>query len=382
MKSSLTGKSRNSSIEVLRLVSMLMIVGFHYVIASSDADWLSRQPIGTTKFMYQFVFMGGGWVGNFIFFTISVWFLLGRDLSLTDSLRRIWIMERELLFWSITLFCVLIIGHGQGWYTESLLGVVPKTVLPLLTDMWWYPTSYALFLLLLPFLTQGMKALGKKRHRQLAICLFVVWGLLAMIPYPEMPLDLDKSGVFVFLYWFILLSYYRWYMSGFSDKQCLMLIMGGLAIEALYWIGTNVLFEFAGKKPELQVFIFDHWKLPTMMIGFGLFLLCERHAFHSKIVNCLASSAFGIYLIHYQPNIYRLWSNHWSLRQMYESSHPILMGAIVIFGVFSVCLALDLVRQLLFAITVNRRPGKWFDKLSKWYTSRSSRRSMRYAADR
>lgn len=98
---------RNSSIELLRLWSMLMIVGFHYVLNGGGA-WISEQPVSVSKFIYQMIYMSGGWIGNFIFFVISIWYLLDRDLSLRSSLRRIWILERELLFWSLSLLLVTI----------------------------------------------------------------------------------------------------------------------------------------------------------------------------------------------------------------------------------------------------------------------------------
>lgn len=40
-----------------------------------------------------------------------------------------------------------------------------------------------------------------------------------------------------------------------------------------------------------------------MMIGFGLFVLCCQHPFHSRFVNYLAASSFGVYLIHYRPGM-------------------------------------------------------------------------------
>lgn len=373
MKSSLTGGLRNSSIELLRLVSMLMIVGFHYIIANPDMQWLVQQQVSFSKFVYQFIYMGGGWIGNFIFFTISVWFLLDRHLSLRDSLRRVWILERELLFWSFVLFGILCIAKYKGAYDGGILGIVLNTIFPLLTGMWWYPTSYALFLIFLPFLVQGLKALGKQNHAHLAICVFILWGVLSLIPYPSITLDLNKRGVFVFLYWFVLLSYYRWYMPKLKDKTCYMLIAAGLGIELVYWSVASAIFTVTGKGTDLQNFIFDYWHLPTMMIGFGLFVLCERHSFHSSVVNKLAASAFGVYLIHYHPGIYRMWTSWVPLRDVYTSVHPILLGAAVIVGVFCICILLDLIRQGLFAITVNRHSGHWFDCLYERITKRYER---------
>lgn len=68
--------TRKSSIELLRLVCMLMIVGYHYSYTSAG-HWIATQPFSFAKFTYQCL-MGGGWIANFVFFTISVWFLLDR----------------------------------------------------------------------------------------------------------------------------------------------------------------------------------------------------------------------------------------------------------------------------------------------------------------
>lgn len=41
---------------------------------------------------------GGGKVGVVIFFSISAWFFLDKEQTIKSNLKRVWIMERELLF--------------------------------------------------------------------------------------------------------------------------------------------------------------------------------------------------------------------------------------------------------------------------------------------
>lgn len=110
-----------------------------------------------------------------------------------------------------------------------------------------------------------------------------------------------------------------------------------------------------------------------MMIGFGLFILCYRHPFYNRFVNYLAASSLGVYLIHYHPGVYRMWTGWFLLRGAYTSTHPILQGAIIILSVFLVCLALDLIRQTLFKLTIDKHAGKWFEKLYTRIESRISR---------
>lgn len=278
---------------------MLMIVSFHLCVGNRY-DWFLAQPPTPTKVAYQFL-MGGGWVGNFIFFTISIWFLLDRQNTLKSSLKRIWILERELLFWSLALFAATLFLRKAGLYSGSVLKLAAHSVLPLTTSLWWYPTSYAMFLLLLPFLVTGMKALGERAHRSLALIALLMWGIAGLLPFTRN--DLHGGSVLVFVYWFVLLSYYRWYMERISAATCWKLILAGLGIEVVYCLAFSLVFAMTGKGAGFQFFIFDNWKIPSMFIGFGLFELFARREFHSRCVNCLAGSAFGVYLVHYHPAV-------------------------------------------------------------------------------
>ena len=91
-------------------------------------------------------------------------------------------------------------------------------------------------------------------------------------------------------------------MRPFSKKFCVGLVIAGIALNVLYWLAAETLHLCTGKFLLPSDFIFDYWKLPSMMIGFVMFLLFEKHHFSSKVVNWIAGSAFGVYLIHYHPS--------------------------------------------------------------------------------
>lgn len=346
---------------------MLMIVGFHFVWYSKpDQGWLTTQDITLKKIVYELIYGGGGWIGNFIFFTISVWFLCGRDTTLRSNLRRIWIMERELIFWSVTLCVACILLRRDGWYVgqSGNATMLVKSLLPLSMDLWWYPTSYAVFLVLLPFLNKGVRSLGRRMHGVLAAICLIMWGVLALIP--KITFDLTKESVFVFIYWYILITYYRWHMNELTQKQTWSLLAAGVAVEVLFLLAANVLYEITHKAPMMQFFLLNHWRIPTMMIGFAIFLLVSRTEFHSRVVNVLAASSFGVFLIHYNPYVFDFWTHYVSVEHIFASRHALGLGALAIVGVFMICLLLDLMRQGLFHLTLDRHRGVWFDRLYTW----------------
>lgn len=209
---------RNSSIELLRIIAMFMILMHHFVV-HNGYDELNL-PLGPERIFFQLVMAGGGKVGVVIFFSISAWFFLDREQTIKSNLKRVWIMERELLFWSLALMMFYLV------FDRADLGpkLMVRSLVPLSTGIWWYATAYAIFLMLLPFLSKGLKVLSREYHLALAATVLVIWGLTSFIP----GMIGINDGFFGFIYLFILISAYKWYMEPFTTRQVWLMIGTGL----------------------------------------------------------------------------------------------------------------------------------------------------------
>ena len=202
-----------------------------------NPEWFSYQqaPTGYGNFS-RFFMASGGKVGVVIFFSISARFFLDKGQTIKSNLKRVWIMERELLFWSLTLMAFYLMLDRACIDAKLMI----KSIAPLSMSLWWYATAYAIFLALLPFLSKGLKALGRKYHLALAITVLIIRGLTSFIPgslggYPS--INSSLTGVFGFIYLFIIISTYKWYMTPFTLKNIGVLLGTG--------IGLSLLFEFA-----------------------------------------------------------------------------------------------------------------------------------------
>lgn len=358
------GGCRNSSIELLRIIAMFMILMHHFIV-HNGYDVL-KLPLGPERIFFQLVMQGGGKVGVVIFFSISAWFFLDKEQTIKSNLKRVWIMERELLFWSLILLAFYLI------FDRADLGMklMVKSVMPLSMGLWWYATAYAIFLTLLPFLSKGLKALGREYHLALAAMVLVIWGLTSFIP--KTLGNSTLTGVFGFVYLFILISAYKWYMKPFTTKQTWLMIGFGLSFFLLY---TCVSISLSLLGHNIGIFIVGDWKLPVIMVGFGMFLLFDRVTFHSRIINRIAQSAFAVYLItDYAASKKLLWARLFNLKNLYQQPLAILQIFGILLAIYAACTLLDFVRQALFAITIDRRRGHWFellwDRVSKLKRSR------------
>lgn len=135
------GGGRNSSIETLRIIAMFMILAHHFIVYNGY-DVL-KLPLGPERIFFQLAMAGGGKVGVVVFFSISAWFFLDREQTIKSNLKRVWIMERELLFWSLILVTFYLV------FDRADLGpkLMVRSLVPLSTDIWWYATAYAIFLM-------------------------------------------------------------------------------------------------------------------------------------------------------------------------------------------------------------------------------------------
>lgn len=337
----------------------------HHFIVHNGYDVL-KLPLGPERIFFQLVMQGGGKVGVVIFFSISAWFFLDKEQTIKSNLKRVWIMERELLFWSLALMMFYLV------FDRADLGMklMVKSFAPLTMDVWWYATAYAIFLALLPFLSKGLKALGREYHLALAATVLIIFGLTSFIPKTLGHSAL--TGVFGFIYLFILISAYKWYMKPFTTKQTWLMISIGLGFFLLY---TCVSIALSLLGHNIGIFIAGDWKLPVVMVGFGMFLLFDRATFHSRVINRIAQSAFAVYLItDYAASEKLLWTRLFNLQNLYQQPLAILRILGILLTIYAVCTLLDFIRQALFAVTIDRRRGHWFDllwdKVSGWKRNR------------
>ena len=346
------GGGRNSSIELLRIIAMFMILAHHFIV-HNGYDVL-KLPLGPERIFFQLVMAGGGKVGVVIFFSISAWFFLDKEQTIKSNLKRVWIMERELLFWSLILVTFYLV------FDRADLGMklMVKSVMPLSMGLWWYATAYAIFLALLPFLAKGLKALGREYHLALAATVLVIWGLTSFIP----GMIGINDGFLGFIYLFILISAYKWYMEPFTTRQVWLMIGTGLGFFLLYACASITL--EATRARHGNIYITGDWRLPVIIVGFGMFLLFNRATFHNRTIDRITQSAFAVYLItDYAASEKLLWVRLFNLQDLYQQPLAILQILGILLAIYATCTLLDFIRQALFAATIDRRRGRWFDLL-------------------
>lgn len=370
------GKIRNSSIELLRVIAMLLIVAQHAVVHSA-----CNPSTASLSVPMLFATMLGadttGSIGVLLFFGISAWFLCNDgNPSVRSALKRIWLVEREMLFyaWGILLLRI-VLGH-----TPPNASLVVYSLFPGITGLWWYMTAYIIFLAFYPFLTVGLRRMGSSLHGGLCIIIMVIWGIYSIVPVDVLQFKARNFMLFIFLY--VLISYYRWYMELFSIRTSAIAFFVGVALFTLPILALQV-FGWVSHINALRLHsaaFAGAAKLPAILIAFGMMNIGIQKHFQSVVINKVASTTLGIYLIHEDPFVKSiLWDHHINTESFINN--PWRDGLMVIgciLAAYVACFGIDWLRQALFSLTVDRRKGAWFDKL--WNKISASQNMRRFSA--
>ena len=111
-----------------------------------------------------------------------------------------------------------------------------------------------------------------------------------------------------------------------------------------------------------NIYIIGDWRLPVVLIGFGMFLLFNSHSFENNIVNRIAQSAFAVYLItEYGMSKELLWVRLFNLKNLYQETFAIPQIFGILLAIYTSCTLLDFVRQALFTVTIDRHRGYCFE---------------------
>lgn len=286
-------KSRNSSIELLRILSMCSVIGHHFLKWGGVLD---ASEFGSIEYMVY-------WLINGLFFTcvncfmlITGYFMNGSQMR-PSRLLKFWL---QVVFYSVVCTVIVSISTQQVPLTD-----LAKSFVPLTSEQYWFATHYALILCFVPLLNSLIGSLNKEQYKIAVIILFIVFSFMPTFFVWER--DLLTSGRDY--PWMIILylsgGYVRKYGINLSQKNSLVgfvicvlitgLVRTPLGMLSNKMIGSDVL---AG--------LFFRYNSVTVYLGAILLFNAMRRIEHVKAekqVLTLAPLSFAVYLIHDNPNI-------------------------------------------------------------------------------
>ena len=106
-----TEKNRESGLELLRIIAIILIVSHHLVVHCPFDLW--AEPFCLKRLFFQFLYRASGKIGIALFLLITVWFLADKEISLRQAAKKIWSLWSILFFWNLICFRLLEMSGGM-----------------------------------------------------------------------------------------------------------------------------------------------------------------------------------------------------------------------------------------------------------------------------
>ena len=307
---------RNSSFELLRIISMFLIVMSHYT-----THGIQPGKSGIVDLVYS-SFRIGGTVGVDCFVLITGYFMINSSVTFTKIARLLY--QVFIVVASINHAAYFI---GSPWFETGSKQLMKSFY------YYWFINTYLLLMLLSPFLNKILRKMTQKQH---LICMCALVFLNYMAPYCHIPI-ISNVGLFITLY--AISAYIRMYVPSkwISVRKVGIFIIALLIIEVvLIWLThQNRVFSAL-----LSGFILGHPSLYLLIFSTLVFVLFTRLFINnSRAINYMGSCTLGIYLFLAHDSMgHFLWQTILNCEQVPYGNTPYLHSLIAIPFVFGISL--------------------------------------------
>lgn len=330
-------KVRNSSLELLRIFSMILIVLHHYTIYAGDGvdiALLMDNGFGINAYLLQIGALGE--LGVNLFIIIFGYF----SVNLTYSWRKVFSLELQVLTYSVCTYILFCIFGGTAFTVKGFV----RCLFPFFTNQYWFYSAYLILLMFSPLLNSAFQNMDRKTHLYICSLALLFWSVC-----PSFLLqDMFGSELIWFFMLYSIAAYLKLYPTNRINTTCVGGIIFGLCIIAIF-LSTAVfdILRHVWCFADYQTHFLSGRTVFTMGASVGLFILfLNKKPFYNKYINYLASCTFGVYLIH--ENSYMrtlLWKKIFPYGAFVESNFLIVHIIFAVVVVFTVGTIIEIVQK-------------------------------------
>jgi putative membrane protein len=332
---------RKSNIELLRIVSMFMILTHHYVVNSGIMEGFGA---GSTSINYIFLALFGMWgkTGINIFIMISGYFMCRSKLTVKRYCKVLF----EFLFYLFVIYFTLLF-MGYEVFNASRINDLLFGIFKYANASGNFVGSFFMFYLFIPFINKYIEHLTQREFRNFILFLLFIFTILSTV----------FNNVFVFgeIFWFITVYFIGAYLKLYPPTwaNSLRASRNLLIISLIVSYASVVLMIIKGQFTYTYYFVIDANKLGAVLVSIFMFTTFKNiNIGYSRFINLIAKTAFGVLLIHANSDAMRrfMWRDLLHVDTFYSLplTTLIIKSLFICCGIFVVCSILDMIRIYLF----------------------------------
>lgn len=330
-------KERKSNFELLRIVAMFCIVLGHSMthgtLLNMSSD-LSLIQFITFRFLAY-----SGKIGVYLFILISGYFMIYSTINVKKVIK-LWL---SVFFWSVflTIFVGNIVSHPSC--KEFAL-----SFFPIISNRYWFVSTYVFLYFLIPIINKALLALNVRLE------IFLIFlGIMIIFPSSYLYGSNVNSWLlsFCFTYSFGAIIRKRQLL---KDKRIRMvgiaILLLGLVCNFINTIVITLIRNSSLNLNKLSSFL-QQETLFCLFVAIGLFILLGLKTIpYNRFINAIASTTFGIYLIHDNNFVGQLlWIKLFHMDKInYSLLQSFAYILICVAIIFIMCSVLEMIRKRFF----------------------------------
>lgn len=285
-------KQRQSNIELLRIIAMMMIVGIHFTAA---VGWPHpREPICGGDLAVNLL---REYSMSFFYYSVDAFVLISGWFGIRFTWQGLGKFVFQCLFIWLSIYFVLV--------ACGMISLDNKYILQafFLRRGGWFVKSYLFLFILSPILNVFVEHAGKRQHLTVLIVFYLFQSLMAWYPGNSVAEISRGYSALSFIGLYLLARYVRLYVadtpwfkrqSKWTFLAIALILAACISLPGSYWIRHGVNWW-----PVMNSYV-----SPLTILGaLCLLLFFSRLNVQHKVINFLAAGSFTVYLFHENPII-------------------------------------------------------------------------------
>ena len=284
--------ARNYSLDLLRIISMLGIIGLHMMnaggmlSAAKELNYVMAKGIATLMYCSVNIF------------AMLTGYLYVSKVKITSvSVVKLLIV---VFFYCVVITASFFIGFNEIFVSDKQLIIF--SLFPMLAGRYWYITAYILMFFMIPYINVLLKTISKETFRKMLGILFVLLSVVTTFGLRDYFKVNNGYSPFWLIFCYLTGAYIKLHgvFKDFSQLKKIILLM----INVFLILLVEVIFVKLIKHPVSFHEYTSPFSYINAIIILEIFLEIKLNKVAKKIVLSLSASSFGVYIVHSHILIY------------------------------------------------------------------------------
>lgn len=341
-------KNRMVNMELLRIISMMLVVVLHYL---DKGDLLPSLADHALPWAAYFPWL----IEAFAIVAVNVYMLLTGYFLVSSSFRASRLIKTVLQIWFYSVVIGIIAGCFGLFPEEGLcIHYVLSLLFPVSMNHYWFITAYVFMYLFMPFIAIGIKKLDKKQLQIVISLLLIVFCVIKSVVPGRLDADMQGYDCIWYMCLCVVGAYIRLY--GFplakTWKRGIAIWGGFAAVTYASALALRLVYIKTGQMRTILTIGYNYNHVLTLAASLGAFCMFAgigiRTGLFSRLILRIAPYTLGVYLLHEHLAVRYRWQVWMGAEHAAEGIWLIPWLCLAVCLVFAAGIVADMLRNELF----------------------------------